>query len=148
MGTPWIETRPLRSRRTPSASGRAPSVRGPVPHTGPRPAPCPKGTPSEIENQLENKSQEDFANTIVRVISDETNGEVTDEKFLKDKFAKSFKYILKKEKNKIQHNQVDTSNLLGIQGYAEKYFEGHARQKELLKMVDMFKTVDEEKNIL
>jgi hypothetical protein len=44
MGAPWIETRPLRSRRTPSASGRAPSVRGPVPHTGPRPAPCPKGT--------------------------------------------------------------------------------------------------------
>src|SRR5271157_3399654 len=44
---PEPERQPLRSRRTPSASGRTPSAAGPVPHTGPRPEPCPKGGASE-----------------------------------------------------------------------------------------------------
>src|SRR5271166_4643752 len=44
---PEPERQPLRSRRTPSASGRTPSASGPVPHTDPRPEPCPKGAASE-----------------------------------------------------------------------------------------------------
>src|SRR5271157_47244 len=44
---PEPERQPLRSRRTPSASGRTPSAASPVPHTGPRPKPCPKGGASE-----------------------------------------------------------------------------------------------------
>src|SRR5271166_2338126 len=44
---PEPERRPLRSRRTPSASGRTPSAASPVPHTGPRPEPCPEGGASE-----------------------------------------------------------------------------------------------------
>src|SRR5271157_5874628 len=44
---PEPERQLLRSRRTPSASGRTPSAAGPVPHTGPRPVPCPKGASSE-----------------------------------------------------------------------------------------------------
>src|SRR5271165_4646862 len=38
---PEPERQPLRSRTTPSASGRIPSASAPVPHTDPRPAPCP-----------------------------------------------------------------------------------------------------------
>ena len=44
---PATERQPLRSRRTPSASGRTPSAAGPLPHTSPRPEPCPKGGASE-----------------------------------------------------------------------------------------------------
>src|SRR5271157_5297808 len=44
---PEPERQPLRSRRTPSASGRTPSAAGPLPHTSPRPEPCPKGGASE-----------------------------------------------------------------------------------------------------
>jgi len=107
-----------------------------------------KGTPKEIFNQLENKSTEDFKNTIVRVISDETSNQTTDEKFLKDIFSKSFKYILKKENNKIQHNQIDTTNLLDIKEYAKKYFENHKRKDDLLNMIEEFRLKDEEKNIV
>jgi DNA repair exonuclease SbcCD nuclease subunit len=107
-----------------------------------------KGTPKEIFNQLEEKIPEDFKNTIVRIMADETSGQTTDEKFLKDKFAKSFKYILKKENNKIQHNQIDTTNLLDIKEYAKKYFENHKRKDDLLNMIEEFRLKDEEKNIV
>src|SRR5664279_3925696 len=44
---PAPERQPPRSRRTPFASGRTPSAAGPLPHTSPRPEPCPKGAASE-----------------------------------------------------------------------------------------------------
>src|SRR5271157_4353843 len=44
---PELEKQPLRSRRTPSANGKTPLAASPVPHTNPRPEPCPKGAASE-----------------------------------------------------------------------------------------------------
>src|SRR5271166_5178848 len=44
---PAPERQPPRSRRTPFASGRKPSAAGPLPHTSPRPEPCPIGAASE-----------------------------------------------------------------------------------------------------
>src|SRR5271157_171285 len=44
---PAPERQPRRSRRTPFASGRTPSAAGPLPHTSPRPEPCPKGAASK-----------------------------------------------------------------------------------------------------
>src|SRR3989442_9016865 len=44
---PGTEGRPLRFRRTPSASGRTQSAAGRVPHTNPKLAPCPKGAASK-----------------------------------------------------------------------------------------------------
>src|SRR6266496_1752700 len=46
------ERQPLRSRRTPSASGRTPSAAGPVLHTDPRLAPCPKDAVSKWQPSL------------------------------------------------------------------------------------------------
>src|SRR5271166_5279017 len=43
---PEPKRQPLRSRRTPFASGRIPSAASPVPHTDPRRAPSPKGAVS------------------------------------------------------------------------------------------------------
>src|SRR5271169_897145 len=44
---PEPERQPLRSRRTPFASGRRASASGSVPHKGPKPGPCPKDAASE-----------------------------------------------------------------------------------------------------
>src|SRR5271157_5280137 len=43
---PATERQPLRSRRTPSANGRTRLAAGPVPHTSPTLAPCPKDAAS------------------------------------------------------------------------------------------------------
>src|SRR5579862_9359207 len=43
---PELEKQPLRSRRTPFANDRTLSAAGPVPHTDPRQAPCPKSAAS------------------------------------------------------------------------------------------------------
>src|ERR1039457_5478183 len=44
---PESERQPLRSRRTLSASGKTPSASGPVLHTDPKLAPCPKDAASK-----------------------------------------------------------------------------------------------------
>src|ERR1022692_892569 len=49
---PEPERRPLRSRRTPSATGRTPSAARPVLHTDPKPALCPKGAASKSPPSL------------------------------------------------------------------------------------------------
>src|SRR5713101_5922671 len=50
---PSIERRTLRSRRTLSASGKTPSAAGPVLHTDPKLALCPKGAASEPQPSLQ-----------------------------------------------------------------------------------------------
>src|SRR6266849_1547116 len=52
-GDPEPERQPLRSRRTPFASGKIPSASGSVLHTDPKLAPCPKGAASEPQPSLQ-----------------------------------------------------------------------------------------------
>jgi|GEM_PF-5909133 len=106
-----------------------------------------KGTMEEIKLQIDKLKPADFKNKLVRVIANEDGG-VIDEKYLKDKFIEAFKYSLKKESKKTEHKKIDTTNLYGLNEYAKQYFKDNARKKELLELVEHYKSIDEAKNTI
>src|ERR1035437_2472959 len=86
---PEPERQPLRSRSTPFASGRTPSVSGSVLHTDPKLAPCPKGVASERQPSLQQCSACALSSYVRSVI-------LTDERFLhfqlrQDRFASTLR---------------------------------------------------------
>src|SRR5271169_6260240 len=72
---PEPERQPLRSRRTPFASGRTPSASGPVLHTVPKLALCPKDAASEPQPSLPQSSACALSSYVRSII-------LTEERFL------------------------------------------------------------------
>src|SRR5271165_26584 len=107
---PEPERQPLRSRRTPSASGRTPSAAAPLPHTSPRPEPCPKGGASEWPpSPLPCNAFVPFSYVRSAIL--------TDERFLhfqlrQDKADKDVAQFLRAERRARQRNREDAGKLL------------------------------------
>lgn len=102
-----------------------------------------RGNMTSIKDSLEKNTPEDWQDTIVRLIIDITE-EPLDESFLKNMFAQSFKYIVKTEKAKVQHQQIEVKqDLLSLRDYGNLYFETNPRKEELLTLMSEFEQMDE-----
>lgn len=101
-----------------------------------------KGNMSEIREALEEKSTDSFVDTIVRCVID-ANDEPVDEKLLKQKFAKAFKFRFTKLSKKREIHQIQVAGLKSVTDYASKYFANDPDKDELLSLIKEINDTEE-----